>query len=485
MHGSPDPHRNFIRRRGNFAATLGKRIAAVRPYVRIPWETLVMNNVIARSLPLFFGAALTACFFAAAPAHAQTSSTPATPAAPAAPKSWWDAVNLSGYLEAGVTGNFDSPSSDLNFGRLFDDKSNQILPNQGSLIFERPVDTSGGFDWGFRFWGMMGTDARYTHFLGEADRLTTTRIQFDVVEADVTLHAPYFFAGGEELKIGQFPTYLGAETIDPRTNYFYSHSYIFNFGLPLKDTGAMLVTHVSPLLDVYTGLTTGVNTSIGTPWGDNNGALAFEGGLGFNISDSLTILALTSIGPEDSCGVPGALYSCNSTQREYGDLVVTWKINPKLTAMGEFNIVHDGGPFVSPGGNAYSPTAGGIAGYLLYQWTDQISINGRAEIFRDANGFFVTAFPGSNLDFVNCESGQGTCATFPTNGLSAPRTYSEFTIGLNYKPPVPKIFTGFVIRPEFRFDDELSGPDAFDIDKAGVGHAKTQETVAVDFILPF
>lgn len=28
--------------------------------------------------------------------------------------------------------------------------------NQGSLIFEPPADTSCGFDWGFRFQGMMG-----------------------------------------------------------------------------------------------------------------------------------------------------------------------------------------------------------------------------------------------------------------------------------------------------------------------------------------
>ncbi len=441
-----------------------------------------MNDVIARSLPLVFGAALTACVVAALPAHAQTSPTPATPATPAAPKSWWDAVNLSGYLEAGVTGNFDSPSSGLNFGRLFDDKSNQILPNQGALIFERPLDTSGGFDFGFRFMGMMGTDARYTHFLGEADRLTTSRIQYDVVEADIQMHTPYFFAGGEEWKIGQFPTLLGAETIDPRTNYFYSHSYIFNFGLPLKDTGLMLVTHVSPLIDIYTGAITGVNTSLGRPFGDNNGAGAFEGGIGFNISDALTILATTNIGPEDTCGVPGALYSCNSTLREYGDVVVTWKINPKLTAIAEFNIVHDGGPFLSAAGRTYSPTAGGAAGYLLYQWNDQISLNGRAEIFRDANGFFVTAFPGSNLDFINCESGHGTCVAL---GPGAPATYGELTIGINYKPPVPKIFSGFVIRPEFRFDDELSGPNAFDINRAGVAHAKTQETAAVDFILPF
>ena len=89
--------------------------------------------------------------------------------------------------------------------------------------------------------------------------------------------------------------------------------------------------------------------------------------------------------------------------RYYGDVVVTWKINPKLTSITELNIVHDEGPFLSADGEKYSPTAGGAAQYLIWQWLDQLAVVGRAEIFRDANGFFVGGFPGSNLDFVNCE----------------------------------------------------------------------------------
>ncbi len=271
--------------------------------------------------------------------------------------------------------------------------------------------------------------------------------------------------------------------LDPRTNYFYSHSYIFNFGLPLKDTGAMLVTHVSPLIDLYTGIITGVNTSLGS--GDNNAVPAGEGGIGFNISDSLSILASTNIGPEDSCGVPGVLYNCNSAMRYYGDVVVTWKINPALTSITEFNVIHDDGPFSSPGGHSISPSAGGLAEYLIYNWSDIVSVVGRGEVFRDAEGFFVTAFPGSNFDFVNCEYGgppNRPCSTF---GTGAPTTYGELSIGLNIKPPVADIFKGFVIRPEFRVDDVLAGPRAFDYNASGVPHSRTQETLAVDFILPF
>jgi hypothetical protein len=39
-------------------------------------------------------------------------------------------------------------------------------------------------------------------------------------------------------------------SIDPTTNYLYSHSYIFNFGIPFVHTGIMSVSHVDPLVDI-------------------------------------------------------------------------------------------------------------------------------------------------------------------------------------------------------------------------------------------
>jgi hypothetical protein len=38
----------------------------------------------------------------------------------------------------------------------------------------------------------------------------------------VVAHVPWVTEGGIDLKIGQYPTPLGYETIDPSTNPFYS-----------------------------------------------------------------------------------------------------------------------------------------------------------------------------------------------------------------------------------------------------------------------
>src|SRR5207237_1735451 len=125
---------------------------------------------------------------------------------------------------------------------------------------------------------MYGSDARYIHSLGLLDKSTSELIQPDVVEAYLNFHFPIITEGGLDMKLGKFVTLEGAETIDPRTDVFYSHSYIFNFGIPFNHTGALFTVHTTSWLDLIAGVTRGVNTSID----DNNDSPAFHGGLGLN-----------------------------------------------------------------------------------------------------------------------------------------------------------------------------------------------------------
>lgn len=50
-------------------------------------------------------------------------------------------VKFSDHLEAGITGNPDDPSNDLNFGHLFTNRANTPLLNQLFLTMERPIDS--------------------------------------------------------------------------------------------------------------------------------------------------------------------------------------------------------------------------------------------------------------------------------------------------------------------------------------------------------
>jgi hypothetical protein len=392
--------------------------------------------------------------------------------------SWWDTLTITGQIEVGLTANGANPTDGINFGHLFTDRANTLLLNQTVLTVQRALDPKAtGYDFGFKFQAMYGSDARYTHFLGEFDESISSRNQFDIVEAHALFHLPWLTSGGVDLKIGQYVTLEGAEVIDSTGNSLYSHSYIFNFGIPFKHTGFMTTTHVNSVLDIYAGLDTGVNTTFGNSFnclncGDNNKAIAFHGGVGLNLmGGALTILATTHIGPENpNTAVIQALCACdpNSALRYLNDVTAVWKVNDKLTLTTDLNYIRDDG---------FGATGGGVAQYFAYQLYDWLAIVGRGEIWRDNNGFFVAAFPG-NLDFVKIEHGDPTGVAIGGGAT----TYGALTLGLNLKPPVPTnaFFTGVTIRPEIRYDTSLNGTTPF-----AAGTKKSQFTFGGDIIIPF
>jgi hypothetical protein len=395
--------------------------------------------------------------------------------APAGAQGWWDTFKFSGSAELGITFNPDVSANQLNIGHLFTDKANIPLFNQLLVTAERPIDpTSSSIDFGFKFQGMFGSDARYTHFLGELDKtIKGSRYQLDIVEANVQAHLPFLVPGGVDIKLGQFVTLEGIEVIPAAGNPLYSHSYIFNYGIPLKHTGLMTVSHISPSFDLYLGVTTGVNTTFGG--GDNNGSASFHGGVGFNLLDgNLLILATTHIGEE---------YPTKATPPQFrgtrflNDIAITWKVDDKLTLMTDINLIHDTG---------FDATGFGIAQYATYQLNDMFKLVARAEIFRDGckNGFcYVGAFPDSSWDFVDAQLGNPNSSFSPTGGQGA--TYGAITLGANITPPVPKLIEGTVIRPEIRIDHALAGPRPFDTNGGTLGTKRTAVTLAADVVIPF
>src|SRR3954471_18989694 len=52
---------------------------------------------------------------------------------------------IYGWVETGFTGNVDAPKDNQNFGRLFDDRSNEFVMNQAVITAERALDPKVGF----------------------------------------------------------------------------------------------------------------------------------------------------------------------------------------------------------------------------------------------------------------------------------------------------------------------------------------------------
>ena len=168
---------------------------------------------------------------------------------------------LYGWIEGGLTGNTDAPVDNHNFGHLLTDRANQPVLNQISIVAERALDANAtGFDWGFKSWFMYGSDTRYSKSLGLLDTTTDYITQPDFPELYLGVHLPIPGTNGLDLKGGKYQDPMTAETLDPRTNVFYTHSYIANFGVPGNETGGLAILHVNQYLDVYAGINRGVNT---------------------------------------------------------------------------------------------------------------------------------------------------------------------------------------------------------------------------------
>jgi len=502
-------------------------------------------------------------------------------AAPAPQKKWMDTLTVDGFLEGGIAVNPSQPFNGLNWGHLYTDRANTPLFNSAVLTVQRPLDPKAeGFDYGFKVQGMVGEDMRYNHYMGELDYVIPSRTQIGPIEAHGLMHIPVntsFTEGGVDLKVGQFVTMNGAELITAKDNLFYSHAYMFNFG-PFVDTGVMVTTHSKSWLDIYTGAITGNNMSIGWP-GDNNHAISFHGGFGFNLLDGdLVIMAITTTGPENSkqtdkygtgwptgfgtngstIGIPygggwptnpaaawpqsanqsawGVPSQCacdvNSAIRSWNNLTTTWKATDRLTFITDISFMLESGWNPSTGGipykgwgvanaalnnvggnlpsgayygtapaNPMGATAYGVAQNVSYKFDDTFLLKGRLEYFRDANNFFVSAFPGY-YDAANFQKGFFCPSCINRNVTTLPggwspagsatqigtaytgTSYLALTIGTTITPKIPNmpLVTGIMIRPELRWDQAVNGTQPF-FNKSGM--SSSQGMFNMDIIVPF
>ena len=404
-------------------------------------------------------------------------------------------IQFSGHTELGLSINPDDPANGQNFGQPFTNGADAFRANQTMLTIEHDTDSSAtGFDYGFKFQGFYGTDARLTHFYNEFDRATNSPYQWDINYLEANVHTPAFpvVSGGADLQIGEYATPLGYEVIDATGNPFYSHSYIFTYGLPYKHTGILGTFHVTDLLDIWGGWDTGVNDSFVGAKGNANPSLR-HGILGFGLNGlaggNLTIVALAHLGAENPSG-PGSFVNADKETVQYYDANAVWKLNDSWTSVTEVNLIKN---------DAVGATGGGLAQYVLYTLNDQWTLGGRAEAYSDqskGNGFngFVCDFPGSqdaidgerNIPLSSNGAANGTyCGNLNTGGAAFNAIYSEFTVGASYTPtwpPLPGTW-GLTIRPEARFDTLLASSPR--ITPYNSGTKSSQVTLAVDAILSF
>ena len=352
-------------------------------------------------------------------------------------------LSLYGYVEASYTQNLNNPSTGVNSSRSFDGDANSFRPNMAQIVLEKVASSEGAVTdrAGFRVKLNAGEDAKFTGGSGDDD--------FDFQEAYVQYIAP--IENGVTFQAGRMNTLIGYEVIESPLNPNFSRSFLFGMGEPFTVTGFRAsydfndsVSFAASAINSFTGLQA-----------DNNSSKSIEALLSLAPMDNVGISVFGFWGPE------GARGQKDAERVQVGgifDVQVTDQL--ELVLEGYYgNQANAGGP-----GTA-NARWNGVAGYFIYDFTDQWGLHVRTEVFEDAAAFFSCGgTPG----------GAGNALVCPA-GAMADQTLWETTWTVQYKP-VPNLIT----RAEFRYDksDRLTFQD-------GAGMGNNQTTLAAEAIFLF
>jgi len=359
---------------------------------------------------------------------------------------WANGITYGAQVEGGINANPGRPANGVNYGQFFGDRANQAQLDQIALTLTRAVDTaSAGYDIGFLVQTIYGADGRYFNIAGLTDRLmASSRYQFIIPQAHLDVHLPWLTHHGLDMQAGILGSPMGTENLDPSKRAFYTLSYTTEYLTPFEHVGAMFQWHVRDNIDAIFGIDTGNQVSFGR--GDpNNAAAGYFGVAGSNFARGrLSFMYLGRVGPEDAVRAIGP--RADGASRFWNDANATYKINDRLSVIGEVNYLHDNGLRA----DAYS-----FVTYVSYQITPSLTFNYRGEIIRDNTGLLVTSFLSDNA-YMRATLG------YPARTQNAPpTTYGALTLGVNWHPTLGHHVKVFQIRPEIRFDRSLNGTAPF------------------------
>jgi len=329
---------------------------------------------------------------------------------------------------------------------MFNDYPDVAQLQQAYLFAEKAAQTCGcGFDWGFRFDYIYGTDGQDAQAIGSEPGNWDTSWDagrfYGHAIPQAYLEVAY---NNVKVKAGKFYTIIGYESVPAVNNFFYSHS--FSMLLPEAPLQPKLwtiqpYTHTGFLAEyspncqttLYGGWTAGWDTG----FDQYGGGDTFLGGVSHQFNDAMSVdysVIMGDFGQIDP--IPGLpIVSRTSDSDGYlHSVVFDWDITSRLNYLLQTNYGDKG------------------------RWYD---IN--ATDLRVGNGK-VFSLHNYLLYTINCQWAVGTRLEWLKYGGTV--EYAAYTIGANYRP-----HPNMVLRPELRVDEYDILPD--------------QTTFGIDAIITF
>jgi hypothetical protein len=319
---------------------------------------------------------------------------------------------IRGWVGQGFTWNPDDPRDRSNGTQGMNDRANDYQFSQVGLLVEKGLDDEAqAWDLGWRMDVMFGSDARFVQSRGFDDEWESGTY---AAWAMPQLYGQVLLPGerGCSLQVGRFWTPLGYDGIPAYERFFYSVTNTYMFAEPSTHWGALAKVPLDDRWTAQAGIVNGWDVTV-----DNNDSLAFLSTLGWTSEDEATT-------------VLGVLYlGDNSDTLDDNQMSYSLMIKQKR-ARWTYLFWHDLGCAeriaTSASGGTKNAQWYGVNNYLQYAITEQVSVGGRFEWFRDDDGVLLK-----------------TAESVPLG----PGDLFSFTWGVNLAP-----HANWMLRPEVRYD---------------------------------
>jgi len=323
---------------------------------------------------------------------------------------------------------------------IFNDYPNTAQLHQAYLFAEKAAQTCGcGYDWGFRFDYIYGTDGQDGQAFGSEPGNWDTSWDNGNYYGHAIPQAYLEFAYNNfSVKAGHFYSLLGHERVPAVQNFFYSHAFSMalptaaggigtqakNTVVPYTHTG--FLTEYSPncQLTLYGGWTAGWDSG----FDQFGGGDTFLGGISYAFSDCLSVDYSAIMGDFGSTNLNGVARTSDSDGYLHS-IVVDWDINRRLNYVFQTNYGDNGAWYTNAAGVGGNGKVFSLNNYLLY------TLNCRWAV-------------GTRLEWLK---------------MAGTDEYAAVTVGANYRP-----CANVILRPEIRIDEfdgvGLQDQSAFGID---------------------
>lgn len=303
---------------------------------------------------------------------------------------------VGGWTQLGYHSNNTPLSQNFDDLLAFNDLPDQLNLHQQYLYFGKDADGSdGNWDWGFRTDVMYGTDAQKTQAFGNPGAANRGFGSFDA-SLD---HGYYGWAipqayaeidnGDHNIKVGHFYTVVGYEVVTAPDNFFYSHALTMFNSEPFTHTGVLSTYTGIDGITLYNGWTAGWDTGFDNTLGGSN----YLGGIGFDVTDNLSITYITTYG--------------NFGARDGGQddsyshsIVATASLTDRLDYVFQSDLVGID-PVADNGDLIGSNDQVGVNQYLFYALNDVVRLGGRMEWWKSDGVSHYAATGGVNFNLLD------------------------------------------------------------------------------------